>query len=140
LLKDFLVAIGSIFRGVEVGHQALDYHLERANVLAGNVANIDTPGFRPLELVRPSESHAEGRLALAVSSPGHIPFSGARAPGALDVVEEGVVSPGSDGNSVSLEHELAKISANQLRYDSAARLVQLQLAHLRYAANDGNGG
>jgi flagellar basal body rod protein FlgB len=62
------------------------------------------------------------------------------APGALEVVEEGVASPGNDENAVSLEHELSKISANQLRYDSAARLVQLQLAQLRYAANDGNGG
>jgi hypothetical protein len=31
-------------------------------------------------------------------------------------------------------------AANQLRYDGAARLVQMQLGHLRYAANDGNGG
>ncbi len=134
------MTVGSIFRGVEVGHRALDYHLERANVLAGNVANIDTPGFRPRELVRPSEPRTETHLALTISSPEHLPFPHGHAPGALEVVEEGVATPGNDENAVSLEHELSKISANQLRYDSAARLVQLQLAQLRYAANDGNGG
>lgn len=135
------MTIGSIFRGVEAGHRALDYHLERANVLAGNLANIDTPGYRPRELVRPEPAHASTRLALAVTSAAHVTAPGAAsASDAAQVVEEGVASPGNDENAVSLEHELSKMSANQLRYDGAARLVQLQLGQLRYAANDGNGG
>ncbi|MBN8614152.1 MAG: flagellar basal body rod protein FlgB [Deltaproteobacteria bacterium] len=135
------MTIGSIFRGVDAGQRALDYHLERANVLAGNVANIDTPGYRPRELVRPAEARSTTRLPLAVTSPEHV--SSTRAVGAsgeTEVIEEGVASPGNDENAVSLEHELAKMSANQLRYDGAARLVQMQLGQLRYAANDGNGG
>ncbi len=76
------MTVGSIFRGVEVGHRALDYHLERANVLAGNVANIDTPGFRPRELVRPSEARTDTHLRMTVSSAEHLAFPRAHAPGA----------------------------------------------------------
>ena len=90
--------------------------------------------------MRPEEQVSEARLPLSISSPRHLPFPHARAPGALEVVEEGVAAPGNDENAVSLEHELSKMSANQLRYDSAARIVQLQLGQLRYAANDGSGG
>jgi flagellar basal-body rod protein FlgB len=135
------VTIGTIFRGVDAGRRALDYHLERANVLSGNVANIDTPGYRPRELVQPAERRAATRLPLAVTSPEHVTSPRAvGASGAAEVIEEGVANPGNDENAVSLEHELAKMSANQLRYDGAARLVQMQLGQLRYAANDGNGG
>ena len=31
---------------------ALTYHRDRHAVLAGNVANLDTPGYRPLDLTR----------------------------------------------------------------------------------------
>lgn len=129
-----------IFRGIELGHRALDYHLERANVLAGNVANVDTPGFRPLELVRPEERGSSGAsLALTGTDGAHLGGSGGLSASGFDVQQEQVVNPGNDENTVSLEHELAKVSANQLRYDGAARMVQLQLGQLRYAANDGNG-
>jgi flagellar basal body rod protein FlgB len=47
---------------------------------------------------------------------------------------------GLDGNSVSIEREMSKLEANDLRFQAAAKLVTRQLAMLRYAANDGNGG
>lgn len=128
-----------LFRSVEIGHQALDYHLERHNVLAGNVANVDTPGFRPLELTRPVESASALRPTLARTSASHLAgtHDGTER---YQVASELVVEPGGDGNAVSMEHELAKLSANHVRYESAARLVQLQIGQLRYAANDGVGG
>jgi flagellar biosynthesis protein FlhB len=33
-------------------HASLDYHLERQNVLASNIAHVDTPGFHPKDLER----------------------------------------------------------------------------------------
>jgi flagellar basal body rod protein FlgB len=50
------------------------------------------------------------------------------------------VSGGLDGNSVSLEREMSKLAANDLRYDGAVKIVTGKLAMLRYAANDGSGG
>ena len=52
--------------------------------------------------------------------------------------EEQVVSPGNDGNAVSLEREMSKVAANNIRYEGAVRIVRSQLGLLRYAANDGH--
>ena len=128
-----------LFRSVEVGHRALDYHLERHNVLAGNVANVDTPGFRPLELTRPVEAPTSAHT-LARTDARHLTGRHDVTDEGFQVAEEQVVRPGGDANAVSLEHELAKLSANHVRYESAARMVQMQLGQLRYVANDGSGG
>lgn len=111
---------------------ALTYHRERHTVLAGNVANLDTPGFRPLDLTRRT---AESPGSMALTDARHLEA----APGA-DLVtsfDDGGALQGSDGNAVSLERELAKIDANRARYSTAAELVSRRLALLRYAAGDG---
>lgn len=127
-----------IFGQVQVTQRALDYHVERHNVLASNVANVDTPGFRPTELVR--EGGAEGNLRLAMrrTQAGHLGGEGPEAPFRLRAAEESVVTPGNDSNSVSLEREMSKLAANELRFDGAVRIVRSQLGLLRYAANDGH--
>jgi flagellar basal-body rod protein FlgB len=133
-----------IFHSVDLTHRALDYHLQRQNVLASNVANVDTPGFRPMELLREDvggESPLE--LGMVRTSAAHLGSGGpgsqsAEEPFRLSVAEEGVVVPGNDGNTVSLEREMAKIAANELRYDGAIAIVRSQLGLLRYAANDGH--
>jgi len=131
----------SLFHGVSQVHRALDYHLERHNVLASNVANVDTPGFRPQELVREGAAADDtGTLPLRVTDAGHVGAGGdGGAPFRLAEAEERVVTPGNDGNAVSLEREMSKVAANQLRYEGAVRIVRTQLGLLRYAANDGPG-
>jgi flagellar basal-body rod protein FlgB len=130
--------VTAIFSNVEAGRAALDYHLERHNVLAGNVANLETPGFVPHELLRPVEAPVSTG-GLRVTEAGHIAHGSATASG-REVETERVATPGNDGNAVSLERELARVSANHLRYEGVARLVQMQIGTLRYAAGDGSGG
>jgi len=110
---------------------ALTYHRERHTVLAGNVANMDTPGFRPLDLTRADGSASQ----LAVTAPGHI--ESVSTPEVVTSFDDGGAMQGADGNAVSLERELAKIDANRARYATAAELVSRRLAMLRYAAGDG---
>lgn len=111
---------------------SLTYHRERHSVLAGNVANLDTPGYKPMDLTRRT---ADDPAALAVTNEGHI-----AAPATADYVtsfDDAGKLQGSDGNAVSLERELSKIDANRARYSTAAELVSRRLAMLRYAAGDG---
>lgn len=97
---------------------ALTFHRERHTVLAGNVANLDTPGYRPLDLSRPSPG-GDGENQVITS------------------FDDGGAFQGPDGNAVSLERELAKIDANRTRYNTTAELVSRRIAMLRYAAGDG---
>ena len=117
---------------IDTLQDALTYHRERHSVLAGNVANLDTPGYRAIDLERRT---ANDPGALAVTNDGH-----QRAPGGSDFVtsfDDGGRLPGSDGNAVSLERELSKIDANRARYATSAELVSRRFALLRYAAGDG---
>jgi flagellar basal-body rod protein FlgB len=120
--------------------RSLDYHAERHNVLASNLANANTPGFRPEELLRKDEEAFGGTLALVRTE--HTHFQAAGVP----PVHETVISPdesrtgGLDGNTVSIEREMSKLQANDLRYQSASKLVTRQLAMLKYAASDANSG
>jgi flagellar basal-body rod protein FlgB len=117
---------------VDTLQAALTYHRERHTVLAGNVANLDTPGFRPTDLQRRT---AEDPGSMAVTNEGHL-----SPPATTDFVtsfDDGGALQGSDGNAVSLERELSKIDANRARYATSAELVSRRLALLRYAAGDG---
>src|SRR5215470_1833196 len=63
----------------------MQWHQERQRLLAENVANADTPKFKPRDLAPPKfDSTApgtQGTLALAVTSPGHIAGIGSAGSG-----------------------------------------------------------
>lgn len=111
---------------------ALTYHRERHTVLAGNVANLDTPGFRPLDLER---APADAPVTLTADAPGQIDRTSSGD--FVTTFDDGGSLQGPDGNAVSLERELAKIDANRTRYAANSELVTRQFALLRYAASDG---
>lgn len=113
--------------------EAMTFHRERHAVLAGNVANIDTPGFAPRDLIAPEA--AEGAAPLERTNAAHLQAPVESASG--EVIEDPNGEARQDGNSVSLERELAKIDANRLRYAVASQLVSKRLALIRYTAGDG---
>ena len=113
---------------------ALTYHRERHAVLAGNIANLDTPGFRPLDLTRTTPLSGGGDLA--TTNTAHFAINPRSQ--VVTSFDDGGVLQGSDGNAVSLERELAKVDANRARYATSAELVSRRLALLRYAAGDGS--
>jgi flagellar basal-body rod protein FlgB len=120
--------------------RSLDYHSERHNVLASNIANANTPGFRPQELLRVEESEFHSTLALTRTEHEHFTAAGLQESHGVKVVPDESHIGGLDGNNVSLEREMSKLEANDLRYQGAAKLVTRNLAMLRYASNDGTNG
>ncbi len=121
------------FGTLDTMQSALTFHRERHTVLAGNIANLDTPGYKPLDLQRTTPTEA---TTLAVTADGHI----GGASGASSVVQAFTDTnqmQGPDGNAVELERELSKIDANRARYATSSELVSRRIALLRYAAGDG---
>ena len=130
--------VSSEFSTVDKLAGAMTFHRERHAVLAGNVANIDTPGYRPYDI---TQAQAAGDLEMTQTEAGHMAIGGTE-PGAAFAKEfdDGGAQGGPDGNAVSMERELAKIDANRTRYATAAELVSRRMAMLKYAAGDGSGG
>jgi flagellar basal-body rod protein FlgB len=120
--------------------RSLDYHSDRHNVLASNIANANTPGFRPKELLRVEADEFHSTLNMVRTEGEHFAGSGLGAVHETTVVGDESHIGGLDGNNVSIEREMSKLEANDLRYQGAAKLVTRQLAMLRYASNDGSAG
>ena len=119
--------------GVE---RMLDFHVARHSVLASNLANADTPGYEAQDL---TFSGMLGDVAnMQATQAGHF---GANAEAAGEsALGELAPSPSIDGNGVQVEHTLAQVTANRLRYEQGLELAKSRMALLRYAATDGSGG
>jgi flagellar basal-body rod protein FlgB len=125
--------------------RALDVRLARQSVLAGNLANADTPGYVARELdFGAAMDAARGAIdtpsAAGAARPGDLPvFAGARSPTSPEsfVHADPAAAPGLDGNAVDLDRTLGAVAENALQYGAAAKAVSKKLAILRYVASDG---
>lgn len=119
--------MAGLFDSVGALQGALSFHRARQMVLAGNLANVDTPGYKPLDLERVDAREISGTRG----------SDSTRAD--YRVFEDSSGLQGPDGNAVNLERELAKVDANRVRYNTASALVSRRIALLKYAASDGIG-
>ncbi|MFK7793431.1 MAG: flagellar basal body rod protein FlgB [Devosiaceae bacterium] len=117
----------------------MQWHSARQSVLAENIANADTPGYAARDLQRVNHESQFSVSRPSASSPvrtdaKHI--EGRAIGGSATGFEDGrqttfEVTP--EGNSVVLEEEVMKMTANQLDYQTAATLYQKSLGMLRTA-------
>jgi flagellar basal-body rod protein FlgB len=106
----------------------IGYQSHRQEMIAANLANLDTPGYRSRDLVfheRLSSSLEEARLGHTISH------------GEEEVVRDDE-TPDEDGNSVALEQQMSRSAANSIRYGALTEMLTRKLALLRYAVNDGH--
>lgn len=118
---------------IPVMEQVISFTRARHNVLAGNVANMDTPGYHTRDL---SEEKFNLQLKAAIDSHDtrNRPIS-ANHP-AIDL--EGVRRDFTDllhhdESNVSIEQQVAALSKNQIRHNTAMTIMVSQM-HLLQAA------
>jgi len=105
----------------------MQWHQERQRLLAENVANADTPSFKPRDLAPPDFTKPPVfAVTLGRTDAGHMAGSGA-ADGA------GGFAIRSSGKAVTLEDEMLKIAANQMDYQQAATLYAKGLGLVKTA-------
>jgi flagellar basal-body rod protein FlgB len=115
----------------------MQWHQERQRVLSENVANSDTPNFRPRDLVEPkfdAEGGAvggAGSLAMMRTSANHIVPAG--APDSFDQDRKVGFETRPAGNAVNLEDEMLKVSSNQMDYAAVTSLYSHSLHVLKTA-------
>lgn len=116
----------------------MQWHQARQKLIAQNVANADTPGFAPKELVQPQKGVAPVVTSVAIerTNPLHL----AAAMSASGKPETGAVrfETRPSGNAVNLEDEMMKVAENQADYQLATSLYQKSLSMLRLAAGARN--
>ncbi len=93
----------------------------RMGVIAQNVANADTPGFKAMDLASFAETYAESDGHMHATRAGHGSGAGADLP-PLPRRDKGAGGP--NGNSVSLETEMVKIAGARQDHEMALAIYR----------------
>ena len=117
-------------------HAALDRTARRSAVVASNLANVDTPGYRAMDVDFGPPPAPAGSLEVARTEAGHLGGApGRAAPGRI------IPAPAdrlrADGSTVDVDREMTLLAALQGRYQEAAEMIRKRFALLVYAATDG---
>ncbi len=101
---------------------------KRETVVAANMANIDTPGYRTQDLNFQQELHR------MMANP-NTAQEGAQMPVSLTKVSGLLERP--DGNNVDLDRESLLLSESQLQYQMGTQLLKSRFHQLLSAINGG---
>ena len=102
----------------------LDLTAYRASLIAGNMANVDTPGFRTRDIdFRAELRRASGDLEFFPVTPVGREVQG--------------LNERPDGNNVSLERESLLLAETQLKFRAAVQLLRAEFRRLSTAINEG---
>lgn len=109
----------------------------RHSVLANNIANVNTPGFKRGDLDFRScfDEAMESQLGLETTSPLHIKRLNKK--NSPEIIIDTQTSLRNDGNNVDVDIELATMAENNLYFNSLAQLLSSQLSMLRQAIAEG---
>ncbi len=119
----------------------MELRSRRQDIIAANVANADTPGYKARRLdfeeaMREALPTPGGQLAMSHTHGRHMPAAASGPiPGEVKEVETPI--PKGDQNSVDLEQEMARQTANQLLYNFAAQSLRGQITHMRTVIDGG---
>ena len=107
---------------------------KRQEVLANNLANVNTPGYKRLDV------NFDGALAKALDAQrgGNVDDDNALSQLSPKVTTDAnAVSVRADGNSVDVDQEMAFLAENNIRYNALVQLSQKKLEGLKYVIADG---
>lgn len=113
----------------------MDWLSQRQEVLSENIANANTPKYKPRDLRELDFKKVLSQVQPAVmpvsTNPGHI------VPPMQDpqrvLTERLTYESSPDGNAIVLEEQMAKVGSSKTAYDLAASLMQKHVRLLRTA-------
>ena len=113
----------------------MQWHQERQRLLSENVANSDTPNFRPRDLapLQFDRADADADVDRARSHRGRPYRVVEAASGQFQTSRFGGYDVRPAGNAVNLEDEMIKVAANQMDYQAATTLYTKSLGLIKIA-------
>jgi flagellar basal-body rod protein FlgB len=115
----------SLDQYIGVHAAALDVRGRRTELIANNLANADTPGYKARDIdfrqamARAAGEQTQGGVHLTTTSPGHIGgATSADAATSPDLKYRTPLAPALDGNTVDAQIEQAAFAENAVRYQA----------------------
>jgi len=129
-----------ITKSFELMKEALDYRAMRQDMIASNIANADTPFYRPkdirfeeklLEEKRKVFGENSHKLELAKTSSKHLSsIDASSSPKAQVFFRDGHMAR-NDGNSVDLDVETSEMAKNSIMYNALINGMKKQAGIIR---------
>ena len=126
---------------VELLSHALDFRSANHNVISGNLANVDTPGYKPQELSFDKELERaveKNDISLTKSNSKHFSYyTGSFDQGSPQFEMHPMERPLTGSTRLNIEREMAKMSQNNLLYEASASLLSKKFEALKTAIESG---
>ena len=112
---------------------ALDYRAARQNMISSNIANADTPFYKPRDIsfgdtlvAKKAEIFDEhsNELALAQTNGAHIPLSNETSNSKATLFFRDGHMARNDGNSVDIDVETTEMSKNSIMFNALVQAVK----------------
>ena len=112
-------------------------------VLASNIANMDTPNYKAVELAVAEEmsgnQDSDSGIQLVQTQPGHLPLKDNAAENVkLKVAKPPEFSLRGDGNTVDLDRTMGSLAENTLLYKTAAQIISQKFSGLKNVIKGGS--
>lgn len=114
--------IGRIDDEIGFMSKALNLHAHRQQLLAGNIANADTPNYKAVDIdfskALQAASGSSQHVGLNATAPGHLQPLSSNPLGAKTLYRQ-PAQPSIDGNTVDMDVERSQFIDNAIRYQFA---------------------
>ncbi|WP_300085492.1 flagellar basal body rod protein FlgB [uncultured Nitrosomonas sp.] len=123
--------------------KALGLRATRQELLSGNIANADTPGFKAKDfdfskaMQNAQSSQAIQHSALSTTAPRHIGLADFRSITSVPKQYRIPQQPSIDGNTVDMDTERMQFVDNAMRYDAGLTFISGQFRTLLSAIKEG---
>ena len=107
-------------KGFQLLEEIIKNSAFRHKVLASNIANAETPGYKAKDVPFNQELHQQV-MGMTTTSPDHI--RGTKNPKEVMGMVPVERTAGEDGNNVALDMELANMTENALLYEAGVKLL-----------------
>ncbi len=118
-----------------VARQTLDALWLRQKVISGNLANVDTPGYKSRSVVfedmfkKALDRYAAGGEGLQSHLDSLVP----------KIVQNNSTQMREDGNNVDVDAENIELARVEIQYEFSVRALSSHIARMKYVINEGRG-
>lgn len=138
---DFLDKILFSDRTPKFLKKSLDFYLKRNGLIASNIANIDTPDYKALDIkfgdLLKKAVGTGNHLKMKATNENHFTSDMKQ----IDKIKPRIVTESDparpDGNNVKIEKEMLKLVETQLMYNAIVQAMTKKGGILRYAVEEG---
>lgn len=123
----------SFDKGLGIHPQALRFRIQRSTVLASNLANVDTPEFKAMDMVFSFDQALENSTGLSLSNDNHMNLSSQSVNRMLQYRIP--YQQSANGNTVELDVEQAAFARNTLDFQTSYTFLNMKFKSLDRAIN-----